>query len=249
MSPISNMKVKLNSALIAIAIVTTALILGDAFTNRNKRNNTISVTGLGSKSFTSDLIVWSGEFVRKSLVLREAYSQLDQDREAIRKYLLGKGLKADNLVFSAVEIAKEFDEQYDDNGNRIRSIFTGYKLTQRAQVESSDVDKVENISRTITELINAGIEFYSSSPEYYYTKLAELKVEMIAAATKDASIRAQKIAENAGSSVGKLKNAEMGVFQIVAENSSEDFSWGGSFNTSSKRKTANITVRLDYEAD
>jgi len=69
---------------------------------------------------------------------------------------------------------------------------------------------------------------------------------MIAAATKDAQSRAKKIADNAGSSLGKLTKAEMGVFQIIAQNSSEDFSWGGSFNTSSKRKTANITVNLEY---
>jgi hypothetical protein len=72
---------------------------------------------------------------------------------------------------------------------------------------------------------------------------------MIAEATKDAYSRAQKIAENAGGAVGRLKNANMGVFQIVAQNSSEEFSWGGSFNTGSKRKTANITVRLEYESD
>jgi hypothetical protein len=111
------------------------------------------------------------------------------------------------------------------------------------------VDKVENISRQVSELINSGIEFYSNSPEYYYTKLAELKIEMIAAATKDANIRAKKIAENAGSKVGRLKNADMGVFQIVAQNSSEEYSWGGSFNTASKRKTATITVKLQYETD
>jgi hypothetical protein len=72
---------------------------------------------------------------------------------------------------------------------------------------------------------------------------------MIAEATKDASTRAQKIAENAGSEVGKLKTAEMGVFQIVGQNSAEEYSWGGSFNTTSKRKTASITVKLDYEVD
>ena len=243
------MKVRLNGALIALAIVTTALILANAVTSLGRRSNNISVTGLGSQSFSSDLIVWSGEFSRKNLILRDSYAQLDADREAIRKYLLGKGLKTENLVFSAVEINKEFDEVYDDNGNRIRADFTGYKLSQRVQVESREVDKVENISRTVSELINSGIEFYSSSPAYYYTKIAELKVEMIAAATRDANIRAQKIAENAGSNLGRLKNAEMGVFQIVAENSAEDFSWGGSFNTASKRKTANITVRLVYETD
>lgn len=243
------MRIKFHSVIIALAIVSTALILADAFTNRNKKNNTISVTGLGSKSFTSDLIVWSGEFVRKNLFLKDAYAQLDKDRESIRTYLISKGLKNENLVFSAVIINKEYDDSYDEQGNRIRSIFTGYKLSQRVQVESKEVDKVETISRSVSELINSGIEFYSNMPEYYYTKLAELKVEMIAEATKDANVRAKKIAENSGSEVGALKSADMGVFQIVAENSSEDFSWGGSFNTTSKRKTANITVSLIYEAD
>lgn len=243
------MKFKLNSALVAISIVVTAVILSNAFLNRNKPYNTISVTGLGAKSFTSDLIVWSGEFQRKNMSLKDAYATLDKDREMIKNYMIGKGLKNENIVFSAVTINKEFDEIYNDMGDRIRSVFTGYRLSQRVQIESKEVDKVENISRTVSELINTGIEFYSNSPEYYYTRLAELKVEMIAAATKDAFERAKKIAENAGSQVGSLQTADMGVFQIVAENSSEEYSWGGSFNTTSKRKTANITVSLVYRAE
>jgi hypothetical protein len=39
----------------------------------------------------------------------------------------------------------------------------------------------------------------------------------------------------------------MGIFQITAQNSAEDYSWGGTFNTSSKRKTASITVKLEFE--
>jgi hypothetical protein len=128
-------------------------------------------------------------------------------------------------------------------------VFSGYKLLQYVQIESGEVDRVEGISRQVTELINSGIEFYSTEPQYYYTKLAELKVEMIAAATKDAANRAKKIADNAGAGVGRLKKADMGVFQIVAQNSSEDYSWGGSFNTASKRKTATITVKLEYETN
>ncbi|HRN42703.1 MAG TPA: SIMPL domain-containing protein, partial [Vicingus sp.] len=92
-------------------------------------------------------------------------------------------------------------------------------------------------------------EFYSNQPQYYYTKLSKLKIEMIAEATKDALTRAKSIAENGNGNLGKLKNANMGVFQIVAQNSSEEYSWGGSFNTTSKRKTASITVKLDYEVE
>lgn len=237
----------LNSIVLALAIMVTAWIFADAFKNRNRTGNSISVTGLGSKDFVSDLIVWSGSFIKKNAILKNAYAELDTDREDIKRYLVGKGIEPDDIIFSAIDIEKEFDEVYDKNGNRIKSEFTGYRLRQRIQIESGEVNKIEEISRQVSELINSGIEFYSDKPQYYYTKLAELKIEMIAEATKDANNRADNIAKNAGSKVGRLKNAGMGVFQIVAQNSSEEYSWGGSFNTTSKRKTATITVKLDYE--
>ena len=243
------MKSYLNSIIIALAIVITAFVFSQAFMNRNKNNNTISVTGLGTKDFVSDLIVWSGSFVKRNVSLKEAYTALDADREGIKNYLISKGIKADKIVFSAVDIEKEFDDIYDGQGNKTKSVFLGYRLTQNIQIESSEVDKVEGISRQVSELINSGIEFYSNPPAYYYTKLAALKIEMIAQATTDANVRAKSIAENAGSNIGKLKKADMGVFQIVAQNSSDDYSWGGSFNTTSKRKTANITVKLEYETE
>ncbi|MCX6188153.1 MAG: SIMPL domain-containing protein [Bacteroidetes bacterium] len=243
------MKTHLNSIIIGLAIVLTAMTFSSAFKNRNRTNNSISVTGLGSKDFVSDLIVWNGSFIKKSETLKEAYSELDKDRESIKSYLISKKVKAESIVFSAVDIEKEFDAVYDNAGNKIKSVFTGYRLKQNIQIESNEVDNIESISRQVSELINSGIEFYSSNPQYYYTKLAELKIEMIAEATKDANIRAKKIADNAGSGVGRLKNADMGVFQIVAQNSSEEYSWGGSFNTTSKRKTATITVKLEYESE
>lgn len=39
----------------------------------------------------------------------------------------------------------------------------------------------------------------------------------------------------------------MGIFQITGQNSDEDYSWGGTFNTESKEKTASITMKLDYK--
>ncbi|MBK7959638.1 MAG: SIMPL domain-containing protein [Bacteroidetes bacterium] len=238
-----------NNLFIAIAIVIAAFVLAKAFKNRNDYNNSISVTGLGSKDFESDLIVWSGSFIRKNLNLKQAYAELESDRASIKQYLIDKGIQESNIVFSSIEINKEYDEIYNNNGNKTKSEFTGYRLNQNIQVESKEVNKVEAVSREVSELINQGVEFYSNMPQYYYTKLAALKIEMIAQATKDAQSRAKKIAENAGSDLGDLKKADMGVFQIVAQNSSEEYSWGGSYNTSSKRKTATITVKLNYETN
>ena len=70
---------------------------------------------------------------------------------------------------------------------------------------------------------------------------------MIAEATKDATIRAAKIAESSNSSLGKLINAQMGVFQIVAKNSTENYTWGGRHNKTSKHKTASVTAKLEYK--
>ena len=241
-------KANLSSVIIALAVIGSAYLISAAYRDRNKGNDSISVTGLGSKDFTSDLIVWSGSFHKKNLDLKMAYAELDAAREVVKNYLVAKGIGADKLIFSAIDIEQQYDNRYDDDGNQVSSIFTGYRLQQSVQIESNEVEKVEEISRNVTELINSGIEFYSNSPNYYYTKLAELKIEMIAEATKDANVRAQKIAENAGGSLGVLKSADMGVFQIVGQNSAEDYSWGGSFNTSSKNKTASITVNLQYES-
>ena len=236
-------------AIIALAVVVSAYLLSDAFRNRNRNDDTISVTGLGSKDFVSDLIVWRGSFSKKSYVLKDAYAALDSDRAIIKNYLSSKGVGEQDVVFSAVQISKDYQYQYDDNGNMRQQIFSGFTLTQNVQIESKEVDKLEKISREVTELINSGVEFYSYPPEYYYTKLAELKIEMIAEATKDAHNRAKSIAENANSGLGDLKKSDLGVFQIIAQNSSEDYSWGGSFNTAAKKKTANVTVKLVYMVD
>ncbi len=243
------MRTNANAIIIALAVIIAAFLFSNAFQNRNSSNDTISVTGLGKKDFVSDLIVWSGTFSKKSYTLKEAYAALDNDRENIRKYLTSKGINENEMVFSAVNFNKDFTTYYNENGSVKEQLFTGFTLTQSVTIQSKEVNKIEDISRQSSELINSGIEFYSNPPEYYYTKLAELKIKMIAEATKDASTRAKSIAENADADLGNLKKSDMGVFQITGQNSSEDFSYGGSFNTTSKNKTANITVKLVYQVD
>lgn len=243
------MKRALPISILSVSAIIIALILTSTFLNRNRPEQIIHVTGLGSKNFKSDLIVWSGSFIRKEMELDDAYDQIKSDRDIIRDYLRNKGVSKSEIAFSSVSISKESKSIYDDDGDYQGTEFTGYKLTQSVTIESLRVDEIEQLSRDISEIINEGVEFYSYSPSYYYTKLAELKIEMVASATEDARIRAEQIASNSAAELGKLKKAQMGVFQIIAQNSNEDYSWGGSFNTSSKMKTATITMRLQFGID
>lgn len=243
------MKNNITAIIFSVAIMISAYLLGNAFMNRNKIDSTISVTGLGNEDFTSDLIVWGGSFTKESYNLTEAYSDLEKDKTIITEYLKAKGIADSELVFKAVKSTKNQKRKYSESGKYIGDEFLGYILTQSLQVESNDVEKVEKISREVTQLLNKGIQFYSEAPRYYYTKLADLKIEMISRATADARQRAEIIATNSGGKLGELVSAKMGIFQITGQNSNEEYSWGGTYNTSSKKKTASITMKLTYKAN
>ena len=112
-------------------------------------------------------------------------------------------------------------------------------------MRSNDVQKITQISRESTELIQQGIEFISNAPQYFYTKLPELKHELLSEATKDAKRRAEQMAQSTGNKVGVIRSAKMGVFQITPVNSYEVSDWGEN-DTSSLEKKANAVVRVDF---
>ncbi len=201
---------------------------------------------MSEKNFTSDLIVWEGFFSKVRSDLKSASFELNKDKELIGEYLKKNGIEKKDIVFSAIEINEQVKRKYSPSGEYLGEDFTGYKLTQSIQITSRDIEKIEELSRNITELINDGVQFNSKPPRYYYTKLADLKLELVSEATEDARQRAEKIAEKSGSSIGKLVTAQMGIIQITGQNSTEEYSWGGTFNTSSREKTASITMKLVY---
>jgi len=243
------MKPYLTALIIGVAAIIAFALISNAVKYRSTSSETIVVTGLAEQDFNSNFIVWSGTYSRKSADLKSAYAALKVDENAIRTYLIKKGIDNSQMVFSSVTINKEFSPNLDANGRNIGQKFNGYNLIQQVEVESTDVDKIDKVSREATELIETGIEFNSTSPSFYNTKLNEVKMELLAKASADAKTRAETIAKNAGSSLGRLKKATMGIFQITGKNSNEGFSYGGSFNTSSRRKTGSITIKMEFQVN
>lgn len=232
--------------ILGIAAIVCALVLGTSYTYKYRAQDTIVVTGLGETEFTSDLIVWSGTLTAEAQNVAAGYVQIEQSKRKVQQYLTQKGLSEDAVVFEFVNVDKQFDPVYNANGNWAGQRFTGYQLRQRFIVESADVEKVENISREISSLIAQGVSIEAYAPDYYYTKLDDVKLGLIEKASADARTRAEKIALNAGTKIGRVASARMGVFQITGANSNEEFSAGGSFNTSARQKKARITMRVVY---
>ena len=232
--------------IISSTLIIISVILGSSFKNAFEHLNTIKTTGSAKKDFVSDIIIWDGSFSTKNMELEEAYKKLDLDKNFIISYLHKNNVPFEDAVFSSINIEKIYKNKTDRDGIRTKE-FDGYLLRQNFKIESRAVVGIEHLSRDITSLIDKGLEIQSNSPYYFYSKLADLKIDMISEATRDAKIRAEKIAENSNSGLGKLLNAQMGVFQITAKHSTERYTWGGTHNKTSRDKTAHVTMKLTYD--
>ncbi len=232
------------AALIAsLALIACATIIArpiEAFVSAKK---SITVTGSAKKQIKSDLATWTGSFSRQGAELPEVYGAMKADQEKIRAYLLAKGIPEKDITFQPVWTETLYDN--DPKTGRMTNTVTGYRMHQSVQVKSTDVDKITALSQESSELINQGVIFQSSQPQYIYTKLNDVKIDMLAEAAKDAANRAEKMAAASGSKVGHLRAARMGVFQITPVNSTEVADYGIN-DTSSIDKEITAVVNAEF---
>ena len=239
----------LSALIIGICIVASCGAIAFGLLHfKSDSEHTISATGSASIDFEADTIIWRGTYSAWALSSKDAYKKIRKDADRVMDYLLDNDLSEDEIVFNSVDITQNYKENYDDNGNYIGSEPNGYTLTQSVIITSNDVEIVEKISRDISSLLDSGVELTSGSPEYYYSDLDALKLSLIDKASENARERIEIVANNAGAKVGKLKNSNLGVFQITAKNSGTgSYSYDGAFDNTSRYKTATITVRLEYD--
>jgi len=231
--------------ILAAGVIAASMVMADGVVKIKGGDNRIIVTGSAKQQITSDLIVWTGSFNAKSPVLQEAYVKLEADKNKVLDYLVKKGVPKDKIVFSSINTNPYYivlpSGQYTSDVDY-------YELNQTVTISSEEIDKITEISRNVTELINEGIQFQSNSPQYMYTKIADMKVTMLAEATKDARKRAEMIAENAGNKLGELKYADMGVIQITPLYSNEVSDYGMN-DTYSLEKEITAIVHCEFEID
>ena len=231
--------------LLAIGLIITALIIGNTWRKVSRGSVTITVTGSASKEIRSDLAVWHGSFSASSTTLTDAYAKLQATNTKVKNYLVSKGFPADKMKFSSINTTTQY--VHNDKGVATAQV-ESYRLSQDVTIESPEVDKVDQLSREATELINQGVEFNSSAPEFLYTKLSDLKVEMIGLASKDAKVRAEQIASSTDNKIGEVRSSKMGVIQINAKNST-DVSDYGMNDVSSLDKTITAVVSMSFSIE
>jgi hypothetical protein len=203
------------------------------------------VTGSARKRIKSDLVVWSATVTYQAPKLGEAYRSLSENVPRVKQYLISKGVPENEITISSITTLPL--RKTDDNGQETSEI-TGYSLRQSLEVRSTEIEKIAQIAREATELINQDILIESNSPQYLYTRLGDLKIEMLGEAAKDAKTRAEKIASSTGNRVGTVRTAKMGVMQITAADSTE-VSDAGISDTTSIDKDITAVVNIGFAVD
>ena len=231
---------------IAVAVIVSSVILSGGFLKVMKfTREQINVTGSATKEIRSDYIIWTGTFTRRAADLKTAYKLLEGDLDKVKNYLAAKGVEEKDVIVSQATTDTIYKK--NEKGNDTNDI-QGYALSQWVEIRSNDVDKIIMVSRESTELIDRGIQFTSSLPEYFYTRLDELKIEMLAKATENAKERAQSMARATNNRIGFMRSAKMGVFQITPITSTDVSDYGVNDTTSLDKKVmAVVTVSFAIE--
>ncbi len=228
---------------IGLSILIATVIFSIAFYSSRVTDNYISVTGSAAKEVVSDSAKFTGNFSRivKLYNLKAGYEQMAQDLASVKNFLKAQNIDDKDMTISTISM----EQNYDYNSNGVPASEKDYTLRQTVEVRSMDVDKITNLAKATQTLINGGVIFTVNPVEYYYTKLPEMRVNLLSDAVKDAQARAGKLAESTGKTLGALKSAASGVVQVLPANSLEISDYG-TYDTSSIKKNIMVTVKASF---
>lgn len=209
-----------NSLIVAVAAIISFTVLGGFFakglTDYRAMERNVTVKGLSEREFIADTVIWPIQFVSASNSLEDIYQSVDSGKQKVAEFLKSKGIKAEEISMGAPSITDKSAQRY---GSSQAPEFR-YTATQTITVYSNRVAKVRDMMSALSELGRQGIvlssDNYQAQPQYLFTRLNEVKPEMIEEATKNARQVAEKFAQDSNSQLGKIKYARQGLFSIQA---------------------------------
>jgi len=228
--------------ILAAGLILSVIIFVYVWSDSKSADQTITVTGSAKKDIVSDLGILRGTIAIEAPTADGAFRALKAQQPILLEYLAAQGFPADKVNFFTVINSPVYEYNQEGMQTRLR----GYSYSQRMEIASVDVEKIKRISLDISSLIERGVYFQVEPPEYHYTKLASLKVEIQSEAARDAKVRAERIVTATGRTLGPLRNARMGVLQITPKNSNQISDYGMN-DVSSIEKEITAVVNASFQ--
>lgn len=229
------------AGLLAMGLVVSSFFLSRLWV-RVRQEQAIAVKGYAEREVVSDLGTFFCRWSARGPTLPEASERLEEARRRVQAYLLQAGFSESDLRWGSVSLTPLMKPTLEGKAS---NEIEGYLISQTVTVTSTNVGLIQDAAVGLSELIREGVAVEPSPPEYLLSGLGDLKMALLAEATRDGFQRAQTLARNSGGRVGALMSASQGVFQITARHSTEVSSWG-IYDTSTMEKTVKAVVTLEY---
>jgi hypothetical protein len=247
--------VRLISAVVLLAVavagsfVTSTWVASRAYVRRGEQDThasrTLEVVGSAKRRIVSDLGIWPIHVAGEGKTLEEAYERLNASVTAVQGFLSKQGFGGESIALGAINTVAH--HRRDEKGNELREVVS-YALSRGFTLRSADVAKVVKAAGEVTELIKAGAHVESGAPQFIFTRLQDLKVEMLGEATRNARERAELIATESRCRIGAVKDARAAALQITPPWSTE-VSSGGMNDTTSIEKDITSIVHLTVQIE
>lgn len=197
---------------IALGLALGGYFVGQTMYNAKVALNTAEAKGLAERRVTADRAIWDIAYTVKGAKRSEIpgmYKQAEQHQLTIVKILKANGFDDNEIEIGVLDYRYQ---EFRDDKNKL--VDQTHKLNGNISVVTEKVDQVSKVRANVSKLIAQGIDIKNMAPTYRFTKLNEIKPDMLREATKNARIAANEFAENAGVNVGGIRSARQGSFYI-----------------------------------
>lgn len=222
-----------SSAVLAVGLIAGGYLLGNGLVRAKDADRSVTVRGLAERDVTADLATWTIAYSATAEDLAGAQASVDRDSTAIREFFRELGFPGEALQPTGVNVS-----QFSDQG------IAKFTVRQRMTLRTVDIKRAQAAVKRQFELVRRGVVLEEGSGmAYTFTKLNAVKPPMVAEATKDARASAEQFAKDSGTSVGSIKSATQGYFEVQARDGDSGGGWGVS---DTPYKKVRVVTTVDF---
>jgi len=231
------------AVVLALGIVAGGWFVGQGFVTARTADRSVTVKGVAERVVTADIGLWPLRFVATDDVMSAAQSRLESQRRAVMAFLRRQGTDSTMTELQGLEVV---DTRANPYGGQTAA--SRYIVSMSIMVRSDDPARIQAASQQVGELLDAGVVLSSGSgggfgggPTFLFTRLNDLKPEMIAEATASARKAAEQFAKDSKSALGGIRRANQGVFEILPRDQAP-----GIMESTQLQKTLRVVTTIDY---
>ena len=228
--------------IVALGIALAGLFIGGGF-SKSREDRYVTVKGISEREVSADLVIWPLRIVAADNDLTKANASVQTSLATIRQFLTANKVDVTQLQLQDFSVTDAQTNQYSGSSTS----GARFVIKQTVVVRSTRPDLIRAASQRVSELVSNGVvlssggEYGNGGPTFVFTGLNKLKPQMIGEATARARESAEQFARDSHSSIGGIRRASQGVFEILPRDQAE-----GITEASQIMKTVRVVTTIDY---